>query len=182
MRRLGKLFGVGLLGLVVTDMTVWGMGALYYSALPTLLRSVLAATFGLATAGAFLGLSHRRRTLLGFVLVWGALVGWWSTITPSNARDWQPDVAVLSSATVDGDRVTLHNIRNFEYRTATDFTPRYYDKTFDLRRLDSADLMSSYWGARPLHTCLAALASGGRITWPSLWRAGEHVETSGRLP
>jgi hypothetical protein len=40
--------------------------------------------FGLATVGAFLGLSHRRRTLLGFVLVWGVLVGWWSTITPSN--------------------------------------------------------------------------------------------------
>jgi hypothetical protein len=132
MRRLGKLFGVGLLGLVVTGMTLWGMGALYHSPLPTPLREGLAAAFGLATAGVFLGLSHRRRTLLGFVLVWGVLVGWWSTIAPSNDRDWQPDVAVLPSATVDGDRVTLHNIRNIAYRTATDFTPRYYDKTFDL--------------------------------------------------
>ena len=42
MRRLGKVFWVGLLGLVVTGMTLWGMGALYYSPLPTLLRSVLA--------------------------------------------------------------------------------------------------------------------------------------------
>ena len=42
MRRLGKGVGVGLLGLVVTGMTVWGMGALSYSALPAPLHSVLA--------------------------------------------------------------------------------------------------------------------------------------------
>lgn len=70
MRRIGKILGVGLLGMAVTGMTLWGMGALYYSELPALLRSVLAAAFGLATAGAFLGLSHRR-TFLAFVLMWG---------------------------------------------------------------------------------------------------------------
>ena len=91
-------------------------------------------------------LPQRRRTLLVFGLVWGALVLWWSTIPASNSRDWQPDVAVLPSATLDGDRVTLHNIRNFEYRTETDFTPRYYDKTFDLQQLQSVDLISVYWG------------------------------------
>lgn len=162
MRRLGKVIGIGLLAIVVTAMTIWGMGALYYSPLPTPLRGGLATTFGLATVGAFLGLPRRRRTLLGFVLVWGALVGWWSTITPSNAREWQPDVAVLPSATVDGDRVTLHNIRNFEYRTATDFTPRYYDKTFDLRRLDSADLISSYWAGEAIAHLFGSFGFGGQ--------------------
>ena len=73
MRRMGKWLGVLLLGAVVTGMTVWGMGALYYSPLPTLLRELLAMTFGLATAGAFLALLHRRRTHLGFVRVRGAL-------------------------------------------------------------------------------------------------------------
>ena len=82
MRRRGNLCGVGLLGLVVIGMTVWGMGALSSSGLPALLRRVLATTFGLAPAGAFLGLSHGHRTLLGLVLVWGVLVGWWSTIPP----------------------------------------------------------------------------------------------------
>jgi hypothetical protein len=151
-----------LLGIVVTGMTLWGMGALYYSPLPALLRSVLAATFGLATAGAFLLLPYRRHTLLGFVLVWGVLVGWWSTITPSNERDWQPDVAVLPYATVDGDLVTLHNIRNFAYRTATDFTPQYYDKTFDLRRLESADLISSYWGSEAIAHLFGSFGFGGQ--------------------
>jgi hypothetical protein len=162
MRRIGKVFGVGLLGIVVIGMTLWGMGALYYSPLPARLGSVLAAAFGLVTAGAFLVLPRRRRTLLGFVLVWGALVGWWSTIAPSNDRDWQPDVAVLPSATVEGGLVTLHNIRNIEYRTATDFTPRYYDKTFDLRRLDSVDLISSYWAGEAIAHLFLSFGFGGQ--------------------
>ena len=41
---------------------------------------------------------------------------WFISIPPSNDRDWQPDVARLSWAEIDGDRITVHNIRNFEYR------------------------------------------------------------------
>ena len=76
---------------------------------------------------------------LGLVLVA------WVSPTPSNDRDWQPEVAVLTHATIKGDLVTVHNIRNFDYRTETDFTPAYYDRTFDLRRLDGADLLAMYW-------------------------------------
>jgi hypothetical protein len=59
-------------------------------------------------------------------------------------------VAILPSATFHGDRITLHNIRNFTYRTDTDFTPRYYDKTFDLQRLDAVDLISVYWAGEAI--------------------------------
>lgn len=151
MHRLGTLLKRLLLGVVVTSMTAWGMGALYYDGPGNgLLRGGLAVAFGLGTLGAFILLPHRRWTVGGFVLVWVALVAWWSTIMPSNVRDWPPEVAVLPSATMDGERVTLHNIRNFAYRTATDFTPRYYDKTFDLQQLDAVDLISSYWGSEAI--------------------------------
>ena len=73
------------------------------------------------------------------------LVAWWSTIPPSQDRDWAPEYAKLVHATINGDLVTIHNIRNFDYRTETDFTPRYYDKTFDLRQLDSVDVIATYW-------------------------------------
>lgn len=162
MRHMGKLFGVLLLGAVVTGMTVWAMGALYYTPLLPRLRGLLALTFGVATAGAFLGLPRRRWTLLGFGLVWGALALGWSTMPASNSRDWQPDVAVLPYATIDGDRVTLHNIRNFVYRTATDFTPRYYDKTFDLQQLESVDLISSYWAGEAIAHLLVSFGFGGQ--------------------
>jgi uncharacterized protein DUF4105 len=74
-----------------------------------------------------------------------AIAVWWGGLRPSNERDWQPEVARLAYATVDGDMVTVHNIRNFDYRTETDFTPAYYDRTYDLKKLDSADLVAVYW-------------------------------------
>jgi hypothetical protein len=55
------------------------------------------------------------------------------------------EVAVLPCAIIDGDRVTVHNIRNLDYSTETDFTPAYYDRTFDLRRLDGMDVVTAYW-------------------------------------
>jgi hypothetical protein len=87
----------------------------------------------------------RRPTLLGFVAVFVLVLALWQTTRPSNDRRWQPDVAVLAEASFDGDFVTVRNIRNFQYRSETDFTPAYDTRTFDLRRLDRVDLIAAYW-------------------------------------
>jgi hypothetical protein len=58
--------------------------------------------------------------------------------------------------------VTLHNIRNIAYRTDTDCTPRYYDKTFDLQRLESADLISSHWAGQAIAHIFGSFDFGGR--------------------
>jgi hypothetical protein len=60
---------------------------------------------------------------------------------PSNRRDWSPDQAVLPAADFHDNLVTVHNIRNNEYRTVDDYTVHYYDKTFDLRKLTSVDFI-----------------------------------------
>jgi len=65
---------------------------------------------------------------------------------PSNDRDWQPDVSRRPSATFAGDRVTIHNVRDFDYRSETDFTERWENRTYDLNRIRGADLLLSYWG------------------------------------
>jgi hypothetical protein len=52
---------------------------------------------------------------------------------------------VLPYASIQGDRVTIHNIRSLQYRTETDYEVRHYDKTFDLDRLDAVDLLAVYW-------------------------------------
>lgn len=141
-----KYAGVFICAAVVILMTAWGGFAIYWSNPPVgLLRTVLAAAFGLATVIAFLFLSNRPRTLLGFLLVFAAVVAWWMSIPASNDRPWQRDVAVLPYATVQGEQVTIYNIRNLNYRTETDFDVRCYDKTFDLARLDSVDLIAVYW-------------------------------------
>lgn len=127
-------------------MTGWAVLAIYYSNLPgDYLRAGLAGLFALATLLAFILLPRRFRTLVGFLLGFALIVIWWMTIPASNNRNWQPDVAVLPYATIQGDLVTIHNIRNLQYRTETDFDARYYDKTFDLTRLHSVDLIAVYW-------------------------------------
>ncbi len=111
-------------------------------------RLVLAAAYGAAGLAAVVALLFRRGMRLALPVFAVALVAigvWWSSIRPSNERDWQPEVARLAYATIDGDLVTVHNIRNFDYRTETDFTPAYYDRTYDLKKLDSGDLIAVYW-------------------------------------
>jgi hypothetical protein len=54
---------------------------------------------------------------------------------------WSPNQAVLPTADFTGNQVTIHNVRNTEYRTADDYTVQHYDKTFDLEKLDSVDFI-----------------------------------------
>jgi hypothetical protein len=148
-RRAGTAVGLVLIGLLVIVLTAWGAGMLHFTipggpgARTTL--PVLLAMAALVTLGALFSRRWRWRVLLVFAILLVPVAGWWASLRPSNDRVWQPEVAVLPSATIEGDLVTVRNIRNFDYRTETDFTPRYYDKTFDLRRMDRLDLVAVYW-------------------------------------
>jgi Domain of unknown function (DUF4105) len=148
-RALARILGWGAVALAVAAVGVWGTLALHYSDLaPAGLRASLAAGFGLLallTVGSVVA-GWRRGTVLALLgAACLALLLYWQAIQPSNDRDWAPEVARLPRATVVGDLVTIHDIRNFDYRTETDFTPAYYDRTFDLRRLDALDLVTAYW-------------------------------------
>jgi hypothetical protein len=140
-RWLGALVVLAITGWGELDLAVVGPGGDQG-------RLALAAVYGLAGLAAVVALVlHRglRVALPVFALALVAIGVWWGGLTPSNERDWQPEVARLAYATIDGDMVTVHNVRNFDYRTETDFTPAYYDRTYDLKKLDSGDLVAVYW-------------------------------------
>lgn len=82
---------------------------------------------------------------VSFAVAFGVLLIWWWQIQPSNNRLWADDVAQVTTGVVDGDHVVLHNVRNFDWRTKTDYTQRWDTRTYDLRRLDSLDMILSYW-------------------------------------
>lgn len=132
--------------LVIAVLTVWASLAIYYSNISSEgARSGIAIGFTLCTAAAFLFFKKRFWTFIGFLIIFCLVVAWWLTIKPSNDRDWQPDVAVLPYASVQDNLVTVHNIRNLTYRTETDFDVHYYDKTVDINKLDSVDMIAVYW-------------------------------------
>jgi len=66
----------------------------------------------------------------------------------TNATDWRSDVARTAWVTIDGDRVTIRNFRNCNYRTETSFTNCWADKTVYLSQLKGADFFFTNWGPR----------------------------------
>jgi hypothetical protein len=137
--------------LTLAGMTLWAVGALYYSPiLPEKWRALVAASYAVITVLAFLFLRRRGRTAIVAVVAFAVLVGWFFRVPASNDRDWQTEVAQLPYATSNGDMITIHNIRNFDYRTETDFTPRWERRTYDLSKLDSADIIAVYWAGKAI--------------------------------
>jgi len=165
-RRVARAAGVLLVGLLMLACSAWGVLALkYWDHANPRLRTALVATWVLVALLLVVGFALRRwrwRSLAAFTALFALLLAAWSAIEPSNDRVWEPENAVLAYATFDGERVTLHNIRNFDYRTETDFTPAYYDRTFDLQQLDSVDLFAVYWmGPAVAHAFLSFGFSDG---------------------
>ena len=163
MRTLLRWTGWSLVGLLVALVTAWCAGALYYSGPGgARLRMILAIAFPLAVVLAFLVLPRRGRTLIGFVVLSAVVIVWWVFIPASNQRDWQPDVSVTPWVSQNGDLITVHGVRNFEYRSETDFTPRWEDRTYDLRQLDSGDLIAVYWAGKAIAHIMVSFGFAGR--------------------
>jgi hypothetical protein len=142
------------LGLLL--LTLWAAAALYFDCRVPWLRAPLTA--GYLFAALVVWIFVRRRWLaVGLTAgAFGLVLAWWLTLQPSNDRDWQPDLALLPYAEAGDERVTIHNIRNCDYRTETDFDVRHYDKTFDLSKLRTADLYMVYWGSPHMaHTMMS---------------------------
>ncbi|MGA8393828.1 MAG: DUF4105 domain-containing protein, partial [Burkholderiaceae bacterium] len=132
---------------------------------PEALRTVLAAAFALASVAVLVAivLNRRRwRTLSAWLVLFLGVLAWWATLRPSNDRDWLPNVARLPWASVDGNIVTVHNIRNFTYRSENDFTPAWYDKSYDLSKLEGIDVIAVYWmGPDIAHVFVSFAFAGG---------------------
>jgi hypothetical protein len=147
--RIARGAGLAVLALLIAGSGVWGALLLEYAGPRNdLAHKALVIGFSLAAAAALIALFMPRWrwwAIGAYGILCAGLAILWSSIEPTNERDWPPEAAVLPYATIAGDRVIVHNIRNFDYRSETDFTPAYYDKAFDLRELRSVDIVTSYW-------------------------------------
>ena len=123
----------------------WAFGALYFDFPKTGMFAAFA--FLLAMLGTVIFV---RGKLLKLAIIFGAfaaIICWWLTLKPSNDGAWQPDVAQTAWADINGDVITVHNVRNCEYRTETDFTPRWETRTVQLSHIEGMDVAINYWGS-----------------------------------
>jgi hypothetical protein len=79
--------------------------------------------------------------------VFALVLLWWLTLKPSNDGPWPPDVAELAWAEINGDEVTINNVRNCDYRTETDFTAHWERRTVRLSQITGLDIAIMYWGS-----------------------------------
>jgi hypothetical protein len=141
-RRAGRIL-IYLLGL---PFILWATGALWYD-LPTPQtgREIAAVSFLLVSG--FLWFSAKPKWQLAAAGLFACVTAWWLTLAPSNNRNWLADVDRTASAEIDGDRVTFQNVRNFGYRTETDYIPHWETRTVDLSKLTGIDIAINYWGS-----------------------------------
>ena len=136
---------------------LWATLAIYYSNLPWPGVRLTSAISFAAFAVWAVWFAPGRRMSVALIALYLGVIGWWMSISPSNDRQWRPEVAVMPRAFIDGDRVRLTGVRNFEYRAPDDFTVRYEERELSLSHLSGIDFYVSYWSEGPVaHTFLSS--------------------------
>ncbi len=162
MSKILKRIAISLLAILLFLVSVWGVLALYFHIQDY--KVIILSAFILLSLGTLWSLfssQYRYRSLAIYSVVFTSLLLWYTSLTPSNSANWQKDVALLAYATQDKNLITMHNIRNFKYKTEMDYEASYYDKTFDLEKLIGVDLISVYWmGPSVAHIFLSFVFEG----------------------
>jgi hypothetical protein len=144
-------------GFVVrAGVALWASLAIYYSNLPwPWLRLTVALAFAAFSIWA-LWLARNRRALLVFAGLFLCVLVWWASIRPTHDRPWRPEVAVMPRAIINGDRVRISGVRDFNYRDQNDFTVHYQEREVSMSHLTSVDFFVSYFLIGPVaHTFLS---------------------------
>lgn len=138
-----RFIGFTALALLLIPLYLWAIGALYFDG-PFRAFAWLNAV---AVIAAFFYLKPWKKKLIAFGAWFAVILMCWLLQRPSNDGDWPADVAQLAYAEIDGDVVTLHNVRAFEYRSTDDYTPRWTTRTVRLSQITGIDIAVTYWGS-----------------------------------
>jgi hypothetical protein len=145
-RALGGFLRVAVATLAVL-LALWGAAAIWIDGPASRsLAGLLMAAFLAAVAVTLTRVRPFLHACLWALAPCAAVLCWWLSIRPSNDRDWQPDVARAPTAERQGRAVTVRGVRDFDYRTETEFTERWQERRLDLDRVVGLDLFVSYWG------------------------------------
>ncbi|THD84740.1 DUF4105 domain-containing protein [Aliigemmobacter aestuarii] len=160
-----RRIGIALFALAVLGGAAWA-GMAFWLHLPGAARWGALAALALAAIAA-VALRLRSARAGWAVLAVSALVvgGWYQTITPRDDRVWDIDVSRGVKARIDGDRVTLSDLRDFRWASETQADAVWTERTYDLTRLDSVDMLTSVWDSPDIAHLLVSFG----------FADGEHV-------
>lgn len=81
--------------------------------------------------------STKWRSTLALTVSALVAVYYFGFVTPDANQLWAPEQARVPHIEIAGDKVQVDDVRNFNWHTATDFTPGFYSRTYDVSKLDS---------------------------------------------
>jgi hypothetical protein len=169
-RLASTIVWICLSALVIAPLTAWAALALWFRLpAPEWAKAAAAGVLVILAFATVLALFTRRRwvALWVFALVFGGIVVWWGSIEPPADGDWAPDVARQTTGMLDGDILTLSDVRDFDWVTDNDFSERWSKRSYDLSRLKTLDLFLAYWGGPEMaHLIMSFGFEGGeKLAW-----------------
>jgi hypothetical protein len=166
LRTTGRAVLLALGALAVTVSGAWGTLALWYQLPGSAAARTLGATLWTSAVLALVAAAILRRSPLplgGYALMYALLLWWWSGIAPTGKGPWADDVARMLTGEVHGHTVVLHDVRDFAWRSDSDYDARWETQRYDLDRLVSADVVLSHWGSKAIaHAMLSFGFDDGR--------------------
>ena len=137
--KLLRGIGIATTWLILALLTLWAVAALYVDVRIPSLRIPIALIYCVGIITILFKLKGSGWAPASCLIGFCAVLAWWLTLKPSNNGNWQANVDRTAWAEMDGDRVTIHNLRNCDYRTETGYTNCWSDRTVFLSQIRTAD-------------------------------------------
>lgn len=159
---LGLLFRGGIL-FVLALAWIWGSMAIFFVCPdPEWLKILTATLFATLLPAAFLFARSFFKGLLLCLVFFAGLVVWWQTLQPTGEKEWAADVAQVAHGEIRGNRLTMHNVRNFRYIADKIYDEKWETeeqwetREYNLDDIQGMDLFLSYWASEHIaHTILS---------------------------
>lgn len=151
-------------------LTLWAGLALWYRLpFPEIVRMGASGGFALFGVAIIVALFRKRpvRALAIYGLAFAGVLMWWGTIKPPHSGNWEADVARQVTGVIDGDILTLTNVREFEWRSLDDFSEIWTTRRYDLSQIRSLDMFMTYWGGPTMAHVLLSFdfGTGENLVW-----------------
>ncbi|MCJ8161028.1 lipoprotein N-acyltransferase Lnb domain-containing protein [Acinetobacter zhairhuonensis] len=116
------------------------------------------ACFSLSILGIYFSqhLISRNKDILLYVFGFFLALGWYFGLDARQDRDWNPEVSRLLSYQIQGNQVTLDNVRDFHWYSDGSYEAAWQTRVLDLNQITGVNIITSYWtGPQIAHTLVS---------------------------
>jgi hypothetical protein len=91
-----------------------------------------------------------------YIVAFSLSLLWYFNIEAKQDRDWNPEVARMLNYVHQGDIITIHNVRNFDWHKDGSYTEHWETRQYNLNDIEGVNIITSYWmGPKIAHTLVS---------------------------